>query len=343
MSLMVLHVDPTRPDPERIAMAAQLLAQGQLVAFPTETVYGLGADGLDADAVARIFAAKGRPAWNPVILHVADTASAMALTARWTDDAQRLADAFWPGPLTLVLPKQAAVPDIATAGLDAVAVRVPSHPVALALLRAFGRPIAAPSANRFTQVSPTTAEHVIGSLGDRIAAVLDGGGCEVGIESTVVDLSGATPTILRPGMITRQQLEQLLSRPVDLRLQHVPVGNSSTEGQRAPGMAERHYAPRADVWLFDRAQEAEVAAALAHAPQDPATGPVVGLLLQAQIPLPAGSLVVAMPDDPARYAREMYAALHRADAIGARLVVIERPPDADDWLAIRDRLARAAR
>lgn len=347
MSLTVLHVDPMHPDPERIAEAARLLAHGELVAFPTETVYGLGADGLTSDAVARIFAAKGRPAWNPVILHVGDTASAKALTAHWTDDAQRLADAFWPGPLTLVLPKRASVPDLATAGLDAVAVRVPSHPVALALLRAFGRPIAAPSANRFTQVSPTTAEHVIGSLGDRIACVLDGGACDVGIESTVVDLSRAMPTILRPGMITPQQLEGVLQRPVGRVSHHVPLEQEDTAGQRAPGMGARHYAPRADVWLFDRAQEAEVAAALADAPHDAprhaAAGPVVGLLMQAQVPLPTDGIVVTMPDDPARYARALYAALHQADAAGARLVVIERPPETDDWLAIHDRLTRAAR
>lgn len=343
MSLTVLHVDPNSPDPGQIAEAARLLAQGELVAFPTETVYGLGADGLNSDAVARIFAAKGRPAWNPVILHVGDTASAMALTARWTDDAQRLADAFWPGPLTLVLPKRASVPDLATAGLDAVAVRVPSHPVALALLRAFGRPIAAPSANRFTQVSPTTAEHVIRSLGDRIACVLDGGGCEVGIESTVVDLAGAMPTILRPGMITPHQIENVLQRPVGRLSQHVPVEQADTVGQRAPGMGARHYAPRADVWLFDRAQAAEVTAALAESPHDIAGGPVVGLLMQARVSLPADGIVVAMPADPARYARALYAALHQADTAGARLVVIEQPPETDDWLAIRDRLTRAAR
>lgn len=343
MSLTVLQVDPMHPDPERIAEAARLLSHGELVAFPTETVYGLGADGLKGEAVARIFAAKGRPAWNPVILHVGDTAAAMALTAHWTDDAQRLADAFWPGPLTLVLPKRAAVPDLATAGLDAVAVRVPSHPVALALLRAFGRPIAAPSANRFTQVSPTTAEHVIRSLGDRIACVLDGGACDVGIESTVVDLAGAMPTILRPGMITPRQLERVLQRPVGRLSQHVPIEQEDTVGQRAPGMGARHYAPRADVWLFGRAQEAEVAAALADSAHDSSVGPVIGLLMEAQVPLPAGGIVVTMPNDPARYARALYAALHQADAAGARLVVIEQPPETDDWLAIRDRLARAAR
>jgi L-threonylcarbamoyladenylate synthase len=198
-----------------------------------------------------------------VIEHIPDLRAARALATEWPDSAQRLADAFWPGPLTMVLPKRDIVPDITTAGLGAVALRVPAHPVALALLRAFGKPIAAPSANRFTQVSPTTAQHVVRSLGDRIGCVLDGGPCDVGIESTVIDLAGTVPTILRPGMISRGQIEQVLQRPVDVVSKHVAAADVDIPGQRAPGMAERHYAPNADVWLFDSAQSDEISAALA--------------------------------------------------------------------------------
>ncbi len=342
MSPALLSVHPTHPDPEIIADAARRLARGQLVAFPTETVYGLGADALDENAVARIFAAKGRPAWNPVILHVVDVDAARALATVWPDEAQWLAETFWPGPLTMVLPKHAIVPDIATAGLGAVALRVPAHPVALALLRAVARPIAAPSANRFTQVSPTTAGHVLASLGDRVDCILDGGPCDVGIESTVVDLSGPHPVLLRPGMISRAQLESVLHRPIETMAKQIRLGDPPSVAPRSPGMAERHYAPRAEVWLFDERQEAEIAAALAASPENATRGPVVALLLRVAVPVDADDVVIRMPEDPVRYARALYAALHSADAHGARLVVIERPPDEDAWAAIRDRLARAS-
>jgi L-threonylcarbamoyladenylate synthase len=345
MASTVLVVDPHNPDPSLIARAAACVAAGELVAFPTETVYGLGADALNAHAIAKIFAAKGRPAWNPVIAHVADVAGARALTATWPSTAQRLAERFWPGPLTMVLPKRDIVPDVATAGLDAVAVRVPSHPVALALLRAFGGPIAAPSANRFTQVSPTTAAHVMASLGERISLVLDGGPCTVGIESTVIDLAGDVPTVLRPGMITRAQLEEALQQPV----QHAspkpiaPTADGVVAGQRSPGMAERHYAPTADVWLFDVGQRDEIARALAALPPDDKRS-VVALLFGGTAELVSPHMTVhRMPITSDEYARALYAALHAADLDHARLVVIERPPDEDRWAGVRDRLARAAR
>jgi L-threonylcarbamoyladenylate synthase len=346
MASTVLAVDPHHPDSALIARAAALLDAGELVAFPTETVYGLGADALNAHAVARIFTAKGRPAWNPLIAHVADTAGARALTATWPSSAQILADRFWPGPLTMVLPKRDVVPAVATAGLDAVGVRVPSHPVALALLRAFGRPIAAPSANRFTQVSPTTAAHVVASLGDRLSLVLDGGPCTVGIESTVIDLAGAMPTILRPGMITRAQLEDALQQPVQNAL-HKPIvlgDNGVIDGQRSPGMAERHYAPVADVWLFDVGHRDEMHRALSALTRADHDGPAVALLFgdTAEFVLPH-TTVHRMPFTPDDYARTLYAALHAADEHHARVVVIERPPDNDAWTGVLDRLARSAR
>ncbi len=339
----LLTLDARQPDPVVIDLAAALLREGKLVAFPTETVYGLGANALDPEAVAAIYHAKGRPAWNPVIAHVPDVAAAQALTRRWPDSAQRLADAFWPGPLTLVLPKAAHVPDIATAGLDAVAVRVPAHKVALALLRAAGVPIAAPSANRFTQLSPTTAQHVQSSLGDRVDLILDGGPCEVGIESTVVDCSGDDVVILRPGMITVPDLERALAGSgvavtVARRTVSHDQGESATP-QRAPGGADRHYAPHADVWLFDPEQESEIATALATR----ASGTHVRALLRTtELPLRA-TAIVRMPDEPDAYARALYAKLHDADADRISLIVIERPPDEPQWSGVRDRLARASR
>src|SRR5919202_2722131 len=205
-----LPVDPEHPEPEPIARAAAVLKQGGLVAFPTETVYGLGANALDAAAVARIFAAKGRPAYNPLITHVADVAGARRLARHWPESAERLAAAFWPGPLTVVVPKRPEVPDAVTAGLDSVAVRVPAHPVALALLREAALPVAAPSANRSTQLSPTTARHVEQALGDRVDLILDGGPTRVGIESTVVDLTGDVPVLLRPGLLAARDLEPVV-------------------------------------------------------------------------------------------------------------------------------------
>ncbi len=338
-------LDAEHPDPDLIAHAAAMLRRGELVAFPTETVYGLGANLLDHEAVARIYVAKGRPAWNPVIAHVANTDAAIALTRFWPQSAQRLADALWPGPITLVLPKRADVPDIATAGLDAVAVRVPAHPVALALLRAARVPVAAPSANRFTQVSPTTAQHVRQSLGGRVSLILDGGPCTVGIESTVIDLTGDVPMILRPGMLTAAALEAVLGVPVATRVM-APVAHDAASGipaPRSPGMADRHYAPAADVWLFDPAQRHEIERALAG--RTDSRDDVRALLRNATFNDDALSAanVHRMPDDPAAYARALYGALHEADAAQATLVLIERPPAEPAWQGVLDRLTRAAR
>ncbi len=345
--MSVVPVDPVHPDPAVIADAAARLRAGTLVAFPTETVYGLGANALDADAVARIYAAKGRPAWNPVIAHVPDVAAARALSRAWSASAEQLATTFWPGPLTLVVPRAAQVPDVATAGLDAVAVRVPAHPVALALLQAAGVPVAAPSANRFTQVSPTTAQHVVRSLGDGVPLVLDGGPCTVGIESTVVDCTGDDVVILRPGMIGRESLQAALAAlGVHVRyatrrtVAHASEQLAAHDTPRSPGMADRHYAPQAEVWLFAPAQRDEIVAALAER----ATGgrPVVALLRT--VALPASVQVTPMPPEPGAYARALYGALHEADAVEAGLVLIEAPPtDEAPWDGVRDRLVRAAR
>lgn len=356
--MSVVKVDPLRPDPAIIADAGARLRRGELVAFPTETVYGLGANALDGEAVARIYAAKGRPAWNPVIAHVPNVQAARALSRDWPATAECLAQAFWPGPLTLVVRKAPAVPDVATAGLDAVAVRVPDHPVALALLDAAGVPVAAPSANRFTQVSPTTADHVARSLGDRVPLVLDGGPCAVGIESTVVDCTGPDVVILRPGMLGRESLEAALA-PLGVPVRHAvrtiahdrsADGLTTADTPRSPGMADRHYAPRGDVWLFSLAQRHEMASAMS-AWFAGRTGPeaprVHALLIGAPLPLAPGDAAavtqVHMPDAPGEYARALYAALHDADADQAALVVIESPPETAAWDGVRDRLTRAAR
>jgi L-threonylcarbamoyladenylate synthase len=334
-------VHPATPDALRDAAAA--LRRGDLVAFPTETVYGLGANALDPDAVGRVYAAKGRPAWNPLIVHVATVDAARALARHWPPAAQRLAEACWPGPLTLVLPKAAIVPDAATAGRDAVGIRIPDHPVALALLREAGVPVVAPSANRFTQVSPTTAGHVQDALGDRVAHILDGGPCQVGIESTVLDLTQDPPMVLRPGMLTAQALAEMLNSPVtDQEASSLRHDSAVSAAPLAPGQADKHYAPRADVWLITPGEEAEGIAALPR--HLTSAGQVTALLrtLPAQ-PFPEGTRVERLPDDPAGFARALYAALHAADAAGSAIILIERPPDTPAWRGVRDRLARAAR
>jgi L-threonylcarbamoyladenylate synthase len=331
-----LHDDPTVAG--AIAEAAARLRTGELVAFPTETVYGLGANALDGDAVARIFVAKGRPAYNPVIAHVADVPAARALLSSWPDSAQLLADRFWPGPLTLVLPARLdVVPGIVRAGLTSVGVRVPSHPVALALLRATDRPIAAPSANRFTEVSPTTAEHVARGLGNRVSHILDGGPSSVGIESTVLDLSGSHPTLLRPGSISANELSDALGATVEV-LTDQPTGDAP---RVAPGMIDRHYAPNADVWLVGADDWDDVALAIRDRAQRRTPGHVCAILRTMRGW--SDVLVDRLPEDPVGFARALYAALHNADERGAGVVIIERPPEEPAWSAVRDRIERAAR
>ena len=330
----VVVVDPRDPDPVVLRRAAAILRGGGLVAFPTETVYGLGANALDAAAVARIFAAKGRPSFNPLIVHVADEESARSLTLNWPPAAARLAAAFWPGPLTLVLPKHPSIPDVVTAGLSSTAVRVPAHPVARALIRAAGVPLAAPSANRSTELSPTRAEHVVESLGERIDLVLDGGPTDVGIESAVVDLTGPTPRLLRPGTIDPARLAEVAGG----LLTDVPEPTGDAP-RRAPGMLDRHYAPRAKLVLYDAADADRVAAELAAVRGR-------GLrTVQIAFAGPALSTDEAHrfdPTDPALAARLLYDVLHGADARGAELIVVERPPATAVWAGVADRLRRAA-
>lgn len=328
----IVPLSASHPDPEILRAAAQVIRDGGLVAFPTETVYGLGANALDPRAVARIFSAKGRPGYNPVIAHVDTIPAARALVRTWPAAAEALAAALWPGPLTMVLPKQPHVPDTLTAGAPAVAVRLPSHAVALGLISAAGLPIAAPSANRSSAVSPTTAQHVARSLGDRVDMILDAGPTGVGIESTVVDLTSAAPRILRPGPIGQAEIEALIG-PLDRRA----IPRQGEGSLLSPGLLDRHYAPTARVWLFDTEDRMSVAAEVAALE---ARGKVVGgMLLGDDLP---GTHMLRMPDAPAGYARALYAALHQLDDLSCDLIVIEMVPDQILWAGVRDRLARAA-
>jgi L-threonylcarbamoyladenylate synthase len=333
-----VRVDASRPDPDVISRAADLLRRGEMVAFPTETVYGLGAHALDERAVRRIFEAKGRPSYNPVIVHVSGVAEAQRVAAEWPPEAQQLAERFWPGPLTLVLPKRAEVPDAVTAGLPSVAVRVPAHPVAYALLRAAAIPVAAPSANRSSELSPTTARHVEKSLGGRVALILDGGPTTVGIESTVLDLTGAVPVLLRPGLISAGELARVVG-PV-ASPSSVPEGDWA---RPAPGMLERHYAPRAALLLFDRADLGDGETVMRRLRDEVARGGRIGALVRGTTAVPLASRVIEMPTTPDAYARRLYAALHELDEAGCTLILAERAPEDEGWAAVTDRLERASR
>ena len=327
--MLRVDVDPLVPSPEVIAHAARLLRSGRLVAFPTETVYGLGANALDASAVERIYAAKGRPEYNPLIVHVVDVAAARHLVRAWPEQAEALANAFWPGPLTLVLPKRPIIPDAVTARLPAVAIRVPAHPVAQALLAEAEIPIAAPSANRSMLLSPTTGAHVESSLGEAIDLILDAGPTPVGIESTVIDLSSPEPRLLRPGTISLPQIEAVIG----------PVGTagrvSGPTARVSPGMLERHYAPRARLILSNAGELP------ALVDRWRASARLIGaLVIDARI---EGPHVVRMPAEPLAYASRLYAALHELDDAGCDVVVVENVPDEPAWLGVHDRLTRAAR
>lgn len=329
---MIRHrVDPEHPSSEVIAAAAEVIRRGGLVAFPTETVYGLGADALSEAAVLGIFAAKGRPSYNPIIAHVASVDHARTLVTHWPDAAGRLAATFWPGPLTLVLPKAPHVPLALTAGRHTVAVRMPAHAVALALIKAADRAIAAPSANRFTELSPTTADHVERGLGTRVDMILDSGSTMVGIESTVVDLTGASPVLLRPGTLFRAALEQVLGVPLS---DPAPAAHA-TESRPAPGMMERHYAPRARVVLTPAS---EVAAMIVR---ENAAGYRVGAIVIGADATRASTLQ-RLPADAAGYAHGLYAAMHAMDEAECDVACVELPPDAPEWAGVNDRLRRAA-
>jgi L-threonylcarbamoyladenylate synthase len=311
----------TAPNSAEIEAAARLIRAGRLVAFPTETVYGLGANALDPEAVARIYAVKGRPPTSPLIVHVASIEMAQSLVVTWPDIADRLARRFWSGPLTLVLEKRPTIPPNVTAGLSTVGLRMPAHPIALALIRAAGVPLAAPSANRFTQLSPTTADHVRRGLGSDVDLILDGGPCEIGIESTVLSLAGPQPILLRPGGISRVELEAVIG----------PIATATevtTGAHPAPGMHPRHYSPRTPLMLMNDGKV-------------PAQGQ--GVYLQHKhAPSRSDITIVQMPSTAPEYATALYDKLHQADAAGRAWIAVDAPPETPEWEAIYDRLRRAS-
>ena len=320
--------------PEDIAVAVERLRAGGLVAFPTETVYGLGALALDAHAVSGVFRAKGRPSTNPLIVHVVDEAMAGRVCATWPAHAATLAADFWPGPLTLVVPKDPKVPDLVTAGGPTVAVRAPRHPLTLALLEALGEPLVGPSANRSGRVSPTCAAHVRESFDEREVFVLDGGPCVGGLESTVVDVSGGTVRVLRPGLVSAEQVSASIGQPVKSDPEHDEPGRPA----RAPGQVGTHYAPDTPARLVAEADLASELAAIAP-------GLIAAVITSRAAQVPHPHRAIAMPEDGVGYAARLYAALREADAMRPAVVLVTVPwqsePPSGVWTAIADRLRRA--
>jgi L-threonylcarbamoyladenylate synthase len=346
----VVHVDPQQPDADVVDEVASVLSRGGLVAFPTETVYGLGAHALDQVAVARLFAAKGRPSTDPVIVHLASADQVDTVARDIPSVARDLASRFWPGPLTLVLHKQERVPEAITAGLDTVGVRVPSHPVAQALLRAVQLPVAAPSANRFSRPSPTLAQHVVDDLDGVIDIVLDGGATWVGVESTVLDLTMSPPIVRRPGAVSLNDIRALLPD-----VTAITESGAAVTAQRAPGQLLRHYAPRARLTLYVGVPELVVERLGADARTLAARGSRVGVLAPEEDLMAVAPLLVPLAatgrvrfanygsrTDLARAARELFSALRSLDSEGVDEILASAPEPRDIGLAIHDRLSRAA-
>lgn len=332
-------VDPERPDPQVMARAGRIIRGGGLVAFPTETVYGLGANALDGAAVRRIFEAKGRPADNPLIVHVGETGDLDGVVERTGPVAEKLIARFWPGPLTLVLPKRPGIPREVTAGLDTVGVRMPAHPVALHLVRAAGVPIAAPSANASGRPSPTRAEHVLADLNGRVEVILDGGPAAVGLESTVLDLTGPQPVVLRPGGVTVEDLQEVLQT-------EIPVSGEESVIPRAPGMKYRHYAPRAELLLVTGPHAAVRREILRLARELSARNRRVVVLARKESAADYAGLDTVLcgsRNDPAEVAAGLYSALRDCDAAGADVILAEGVESRGVGRAVMNRLRKAAR
>ena len=327
-------MNPIIANDAAISLAVDLLKAGALVAFPTETVYGLGADASNPDAVRRIFAAKGRPVDHPLIVHIPTIDSLEAWALSVPDTARHLAAHFWPGPLAMILKKRPEVSLEVTGGQDTVGLRMPDHPVALQLLQAFGGGVAAPSANRFCRISPTLASHVQEELGDAVDMILDGGACQVGVESTIIDLSGDQPMLLRPGHITREQIEAVLQCQL---LVTAEAQQADVSEIRAPGMMAIHYAPTTPSLLCSTASLPASVAELVK------QGKKLGLLTSQTDWVNNGTLtaVIAMPIEADAYAQNLYSSLRDLDRLNLDIILVEQPPQAEKWRAINDRLAKA--
>ena len=314
-----------------VRRAVELLAAGEVVALPTETVYGLAANALNAEAVAKIYSIKGRPSHNPIIVHVADLPMAKRCVAAWPANAEMLATSFWPGPLTMVLPRAEIIPDIVTAGGETVGVRWPSHPFIQAVIRECGFPLAAPSANLSNAISPTSAAHVSKQLDGKLRLIVDGGASHVGIESAVIDLATEQPRVLRPGMIHAESLEAAGLPIADCRL---PIADDTL---RSPGMLRKHYSPKAKLLMLDWKSDAELKSRTTHHASR------TFVIAHTNIPSADGFAGVSViPRDAAAFARAIYAELHRCDEAGADVIVVEALPNQPEWRGIADRLARAA-
>ncbi len=342
----VIRVDPVEPEPAVIEQAAQLLRVRELVVFPTETVYGLGADALQPAAVEQIFVAKGRPLSDPLIVHIAREDELESLVTEVPAQAWRLAQAFWPGPLTLILPARMQVPKLVTAGLATVAIRMPRHPVALALIRATGSPIAAPSANRFMHVSPTTAQHALADLNGRLPLILDGGPCMVGVESTILDLCTETPTILRPGGVSLEQLRAILPevQPPPER-QHLPEEALIEEAQKSPGQLPVHYAPTVPAFLFEGSPEPMLRAMLKEVKRREEQGELVGVLVADEDVAAfqdCAACIYALGNTAEQVAVRLFAGLRVLEEAGVQVILCRSFDRQGLGLAIRDRLLKAA-
>ena len=341
----IIYVDRHHPSGASIERAASLLRAGELVVFPTETVYGLGANALQSVAVERIFEAKGRPYSDPLIAHIADMAALEQLVTEIPDEAYTLARAFWPGPLTLILPASSLVPKMVTAGQPTVAVRMPSHPVAQALIRATGTPIAAPSANRFMHVSPTTAQHAFADLHGRVQIILDSGPCEVGVESTILDLCSDTPTILRPGGLSLEALRTVLPHVQPPARHSKPAAqHEETEAQKAPGQMPVHYSPAVPAYLFAGTPEEIRAALLKQVQQHRAQGEEVGLLIadeDLETLRHSGAHIYLLGKTVQEAATRLYAGLRTLEESGVQVILCRDFSEQGLGMAIRDRLLKA--
>lgn len=342
LNTLLAYVDPQQPDPQTIALAAQVLQEGGLVAFPTETVYGLGANALASSAVDGIFEAKQRPTTDPLIVHIADLEQIERVAVVHDARVWALAQRFWAGALTLILPKAAGIPANVTAGQGTVAIRMPSHPIAQALIRAADLPIAAPSANRFSRPSPTTAQHVLSDLNGRVNVILDGGRTPIGVESTILDLSGETPTVLRAGGVTLESLRELLPN-VQTRTLYMREGETAP----APGTLLKHYAPNVETWVFRGENTTRVLSALrAECEAHVSAGRKVGVLLVsdalgAMAGLPAQILLLG--ETSAQVAQHLFHALRTLEAREIDVLLVQSPPDETGLgLAVLDRLYRAS-